>query len=209
MLSAVGRSEDTVRGRRSQRDDATENEESLVILESSFSSTTSNTSGPSSHEDEVLTTKKINTDVKATNTTAKSIVAPRQLTQEETIDLTRRAVENGIQETKRSLAGDDSVSEVVRPKLTIDLGHSHIVRIPEQVVDIIKDEVERYVLPMPPSWCCRCSGILGNFVSKKKKKKKRDARPVHMLTVWQTITLKQSFISYPLSLCGMCSPSIP
>ena len=77
---------------------------------------------------------------------SKNYAAPKQLTQEETIELTRKAVENGIQETKRSLAGNEAVSDMVRPKLTIDLGHSHIVRIPETVVDIIKDEVERYDL---------------------------------------------------------------
>ncbi|KAJ5559893.1 hypothetical protein N7513_002292 [Penicillium frequentans] len=56
------------------------------------------------------------------------------------------AVESGIQDTKRSLAGSEAVTDVVKPKLTIDLGHSHIVRIPEPVVDIIKDEVERLSL---------------------------------------------------------------
>lgn len=65
------------------------------------------------------------------------------LSQEETTEIARHAVENGIQETKRSLAGNEVVSDVVKPKLTIDLGHSNIVRIPEPVVDIIKDEVER------------------------------------------------------------------
>ena len=67
------------------------------------------------------------------------------LTPEETIELARHALESGIQDTKRSLAGSEAVTDVVKPKLTIDLGHSHIVRIPEPVVDIIKDEVERYV----------------------------------------------------------------
>ena len=42
------------------------------------------------------------------------------------------------------VAGSEAVSDVVRPKVTIDLGHSHIAQIPEGVVDIIKDEVERY-----------------------------------------------------------------
>lgn len=69
----------------------------------------------------------------------------RLLSQEETTELARRAVENGIQETKRSLAGNEAVSDVVKPKLTIDLGHSNIVRIPEAMVDVIKDEVERCV----------------------------------------------------------------
>lgn len=59
------------------------------------------------------------------------------------MELARRAVENGLRETKRSLAGSEDVSDAVKPKLTIDLGYSNIVRIPEPVVDIIKDEVER------------------------------------------------------------------
>jgi hypothetical protein len=68
------------------------------------------------------------------------------LSHEETIELARCAVESGIQDTKRSLAGSEAVTDVVKPKLTIDLGHSHIVRIPEPVVDIVKEEVERYVI---------------------------------------------------------------
>ncbi|PGH03791.1 hypothetical protein AJ79_07267 [Helicocarpus griseus UAMH5409] len=68
------------------------------------------------------------------------------LSQEETLELTKRAVENGLQETKRSLAGSETVDDVVRPKLTIDLGHSNIGRIPESVVDVIKDEVARLSL---------------------------------------------------------------
>ncbi|KAI9367917.1 RAM signaling pathway protein-domain-containing protein [Aspergillus egyptiacus] len=78
--------------------------------------------------------------------TAKSLSGPRTLSKEETIELARRAVEIGIQETKRSLAGSEAVSDVVKPKLTIDLGHSYISRIPETVVDVIKDEVERLSL---------------------------------------------------------------
>lgn len=65
------------------------------------------------------------------------------------MELARRAVENGLRETKRSLAGSEDVSDAVKPKLTIDLGYSNIVRIPEPVVDIIKDEVERYGFQRP------------------------------------------------------------
>ncbi|KKZ65178.1 hypothetical protein EMCG_08998 [[Emmonsia] crescens] len=68
------------------------------------------------------------------------------LSQEETLELTKRAVENGLQETQRSLAGSEAVDDVVRPKLTIDLGHSNIGWIPESVVDVIKDEVARLSL---------------------------------------------------------------
>ena len=65
------------------------------------------------------------------------------LSQDETVELARHAVESGLQETKRSLAGSEAVDDVVKPKLTIDLGHSSIEWLPEPVVDIIKDEVAR------------------------------------------------------------------
>lgn len=70
---------------------------------------------------------------------------PQLLPPEEVVELARRSVDNGIQETKRSLAGNEAVSDVVKPKLTIDLGHSNIGRVPEAVVDIIKNDVERCV----------------------------------------------------------------
>ncbi|WEW55455.1 RAM signaling network component [Emydomyces testavorans] len=67
------------------------------------------------------------------------------LMREETLHLAKSAVENGLQETKRSLAGE-AVGDVVRPKLTIDLGHKNIGRVPDEIVDIIKDEVARLSL---------------------------------------------------------------
>ena len=78
----------------------------------------------------------------------KSYATTKPRTAEETIDLTRRAVEDGLQETQRSLAGNEAVDDVVRPKLTIDLGYSNIDLIPESVVDIIKSEVERLDYPI-------------------------------------------------------------
>ena len=77
----------------------------------------------------------------------------------EVSDLVRSAVEKGRQETQRSLAGNEDVSESVELKLTIDLGHQNIQTIPDEVVTIIKDEVARYFVPtscsvlsFPSSW---------------------------------------------------------
>lgn len=108
----------------------------------SSSSSSINTEGLSRSEDEATL---VNGSIGDHRSTASTSAGPRLLSPEETIELARRAVENGIQETKRSLAGSEAVSDVVKPKLTIDLGHSNIVRLPEAVVDIIKDEVERCV----------------------------------------------------------------
>ena len=68
------------------------------------------------------------------------------LTLDETIQLFGRKVTDAQQETQNALAGSEDVSEAVRPKLTLDLGHSKIARLPETVVDLIKVEVERLSL---------------------------------------------------------------
>lgn len=62
---------------------------------------------------------------------------------EEILRLARRAVENGLEETKLSLGNSDSMDDSVLPKLTINLGHSNIGSIPEPMIDLIKDEVAR------------------------------------------------------------------
>lgn len=139
----MNRPKDTIRGPRSHRGDGEEEDgekgltNSLVPPPLSYSEGT-----PSFHEDE---STRPGTALSDTSGSEMTISVPSMLTPEETIDLARRTVESGIQDTKRSLAGSEAVTDVVKPKLTIDLGHSHIVRIPEAVVDIIKDEVERYV----------------------------------------------------------------
>lgn len=74
------------------------------------------------------------------------------LSLEETTDLFRTKVDDARQDTAHALDGSEGVSEVVRPKLTLDLGHSNIARLPESVVDLIKDEVERLSLSHNQIW---------------------------------------------------------
>lgn len=138
------RSEDTLRMPRSYReleeDDGSRHTPEPPVAPSSSSA---NEETSTQSEDEVTLVNGSAGDTSSIAT--KSSSGPRLLSVDETIELARRAVENGIQETKRSLAGSEAVSDVVKPKLTIDLGHSNISRIPELVVDAIKDEVERCV----------------------------------------------------------------
>ena len=48
------------------------------------------------------------------------------------------------EETQRSASGGDTgANGDVKPGVTIDLGHKYIARIPDEMVDIIKDEIER------------------------------------------------------------------
>lgn len=129
---------------RAYRGDADEDDRSRRTPEQngpSSSSSSLNSEGPPKQDDESTAVPGPAGD--ASNGQNGTHIGPRTLSPDETIELARRAVENGIQETKRSLAGSEAVRDVVKPKLTIDLGHSNISRIPEAVVDAIKDEVER------------------------------------------------------------------
>ncbi|KAK1143091.1 RAM signaling network component [Aspergillus melleus] len=142
------RPEDAIRMPRAYRGEADEDDRSRRTPEQngpSSSSSSLNSEGPTAHDDEPTTIVTGPTG-DGNNGQNNSHPGPRTLSPDETIELARRAVENGIQETKRSLAGSEAVRDVVKPKLTIDLGHSNIIRIPEAVVDAIKDEVERLSL---------------------------------------------------------------
>lgn len=151
MLSTMTRPEDSIRMPHSYRGDVDEEDASRRIPELNILSSSSSSSSLSSSNTEVLAKSEDETTLvngsagDRVSSVGKPHTGPRLLSPDETIELARCAVDNGIQETKRSLAGSEAVSDVVKPKLTIDLGHSNIVRIPEPVVDIIKDEVERYV----------------------------------------------------------------
>jgi hypothetical protein len=61
----------------------------------------------------------------------------------DTLDIFQEAVEVARFGIQRSLAGNEKVGEAVKPKLTIDLSHQSIERVPEEVVEILKVDVER------------------------------------------------------------------
>ena len=140
MTPTMTRPEDAIRGQRLNRGETDEDEMENGTPESGFLASQRE---DSPYPDERNRPSTALEDV--SESTSKQPTGSKTLSPEETIDLARRAVESGIQDTKRSLAGSEAVTDVVKPKLTIDLGHSHIARIPEPVVDLIKDEVERYV----------------------------------------------------------------
>lgn len=141
----MSRSEDTVRGPRSYNGMADEEEgenrphDSLVPPPLSYGDGANNGETEGSRPGTAMG-----------DTSSKRTSGPKTLSIDETIELARRTVESGIQDTKRSLAGSEAVTDVVKPKLTIDLGHSHIARIPEPVIDIMKNEVERCVAMFMP-----------------------------------------------------------
>lgn len=58
-------------------------------------------------------------------------------------EIFEEVAETARQSIRQSLAGNERIGDVVRPKLTIDLSRQFLEVIPEEVVEILKDDVER------------------------------------------------------------------
>ena len=69
------------------------------------------------------------------------------LARSETLSLIQKAVDTARAGMQQSLAGSERVGEAVKLKLTIDLGHQGIEMLPDEVVHILKRDVERYAVP--------------------------------------------------------------
>ncbi|KAH7356731.1 RAM signaling pathway protein-domain-containing protein [Rhexocercosporidium sp. MPI-PUGE-AT-0058] len=62
------------------------------------------------------------------------------------VALAQEAMKNAIEENRTKAAEASGVSNELKPGVTIDLSHKQIQRFPEEVVDIIKTELERLAL---------------------------------------------------------------
>lgn len=73
------------------------------------------------------------------------------LSLEETAELFKRKVADAQQDNEQAFESE-GVTNVVKPKLTLDLGHCNIARLPETVVELIKEEVDRLSLSHNQLW---------------------------------------------------------
>jgi hypothetical protein len=76
---------------------------------------------------------------------------PRRMPDEEIVALAKDAIEASREETRRSADSDGAAKDLQQPGATIDLGHKSILSLPDEVVEIIKDEIERSEARRPPS----------------------------------------------------------
>jgi hypothetical protein len=65
------------------------------------------------------------------------------------VQLARDAMKSALEENRTKAAEASGVSNKLKPGVTIDLSHKQIKAFPEEVVDIIKNELERYCLALP------------------------------------------------------------
>lgn len=68
---------------------------------------------------------------------------PSNTTNYDTIEMFKESVTKAHQTIKQSLAGSEEVSEAVNLKLSIDLKSRGLQDLPDEVVDIVKNDVER------------------------------------------------------------------
>jgi len=67
------------------------------------------------------------------------------LTPEEAIQLTRNVVDATRQEMRQTLRGTEDAGEALKLSLTIDLSRRGIAEMPDEMVQILKHDVERYL----------------------------------------------------------------
>lgn len=69
-----------------------------------------------------------------------ALLSPNQV-----IALAREAMNDALQENETQAAEASGVSTDLKPGITIDLSRKNIQALPDEVVDIIKNELERLV----------------------------------------------------------------
>ena len=69
---------------------------------------------------------------------------PNPILASQVIDLAKEAMKNALMENETKAAEASGVSNELKPGVTIDLSHKNIQNFPDEVVDIIKNELERY-----------------------------------------------------------------
>jgi hypothetical protein len=71
---------------------------------------------------------------------------PTPISDDEVVALTRNAIDQSRQDiNQRAVAENPQVRDLQQqqPGITIDLGHQNIVRLPDEVIDVIRTEIER------------------------------------------------------------------
>jgi hypothetical protein len=74
-----------------------------------------------------------------------SMFAPNPTSTAQVVALAKEAMQNALEEHQTKSGGTAGITNELKPGITIDMSHKNIQRFPEEVVDIIKSELERYL----------------------------------------------------------------
>lgn len=72
------------------------------------------------------------------------LTASAPIAASQVIVLAREAMKKAVEENESQAAEASGVSNELKPGVTVNLSHKNIQKLPEEVVDIIKDQLERY-----------------------------------------------------------------
>jgi hypothetical protein len=84
--------------------------------------------------------------------------APTPISDDEVVALAKAAFEHSRSDLSQRAAAESAPRELQQqqPGITIDLGHKNIARLPDEVIDVIRDEIERCLCPVPASSAAPC-----------------------------------------------------
>lgn len=71
------------------------------------------------------------------------LTASAPIAASQVIVLAREAMKKAVEENESQAAEASGVSNELKPGVTVNMSHKNIQRLPEEVVDIIKDQLER------------------------------------------------------------------
>lgn len=74
------------------------------------------------------------------------LTASAPIAASQVIVLAREAMKKAVEENESQAAEASGVSNELKPGVTVNLSHKNIQKLPEEVVDIIKDQLERYAI---------------------------------------------------------------
>lgn len=100
------------------------------------------------------TARKVSTSALRNMPSNSSMNASLPISASQVVQLAKEAMKIALEENQTKAAEASGVSNELKPGVTIDLSHKNIQKFPDEVVDIIKTELERYEprpwLPPPP-----------------------------------------------------------
>ena len=79
---------------------------------------------------------------------------PTPISDDEVVALTKAAFEHSRQDITQRAAAEAPRELQQQPGITIDLGHKNIARLPDEVIDVIRTEIERYMRYTTPHYLC-------------------------------------------------------
>jgi hypothetical protein len=77
--------------------------------------------------------------------------APQPISDAEVIRLAKAAFQHSLSDIRAAAESAPRELQQQQPGITIDLGHKNISRLPDEVIDVIRAEIERCGCPPPAS----------------------------------------------------------